>query len=75
MILLQIDGEEDILAGPDLNETAELLIGLGVESAINIDGGGSSVSVADGTIVDYPTCNDTSEKCERNVASFACVKK
>ena len=75
MILLQIDGEEDILAGPDLNEAAELLISLGVESAINIDGGGSSVSVSDGMVVDYPTCNDTSEKCERSVASFACVKK
>jgi N-acetylglucosamine-1-phosphodiester alpha-N-acetylglucosaminidase len=75
MILLQIDGEEDILAGPDLNEAAELLISLGVESAINIDGGGSSVSVYNGDVVDYPTCNDTSEKCERNVASFACVKK
>jgi N-acetylglucosamine-1-phosphodiester alpha-N-acetylglucosaminidase len=75
MILLEIDGEEDILYGPDLFETAELLVSLGVEGAINIDGGGSSVSVYNGKVIDYPTCSDTSEMCERHVASFACVKK
>ena len=74
MILLQIDGEEDINAGPDLFETAELLVKLGVESAINIDGGGSSTSVYEGQVVDQPTCHDTPIICERAVASIACVK-
>lgn len=75
MILLEIDGEEDIEAGPDLFEAAELLVSLGVESAINIDGGGSSVSVYDGTVIDEPTCNDTPVICERPDATFACVRK
>ena len=75
MILLEIDGEEDILAGPDLFESAELLIKLGAEIAVNIDGGGSSVSVYQGVVVDYPTCEDTPEMCEREVATIACVKK
>lgn len=75
MCLLEIDGEEDILYGPDLNEQAELLVALGVHSAVNIDGGGSSVAVADGQVVDVPTCKDTPEVCERAVASFACVRK
>lgn len=75
MILLEIDGEEDIYAGPDLFESAELLVSLGVESAINIDGGGSSVSVFEGSFIDEPTCKDTPAICERSVASITCVKK
>lgn len=74
IVLLEVDGEEDIKAGPDLFEMAELFISLGVESAVNIDGGGSSVSVYKGEIVDVPTCNDTPEVCERAVANIACVK-
>jgi exopolysaccharide biosynthesis protein len=75
MILLEIDGEEDISAGPDLHEQAELLVSLGVASAVNIDGGGSSVAVEDGIVIDTPTCKDTPVVCERAVASFACVRK
>lgn len=74
MILLEVDGEEDINAGPDLFEMGELLEGLGVESAVNIDGGGSSVSVLNGQIIDQPTCKDTPEICERAVASITCVR-
>jgi N-acetylglucosamine-1-phosphodiester alpha-N-acetylglucosaminidase len=75
MILVEIDGEEDINEGPDLFEAAELLVSLGVQAAINIDGGGSSVSVYDGMVINEPTCNDTPEICERADASFTCVKK
>ncbi len=74
-ILLEIDGEEDIKAGPDLFETAELLVSLQVESAINIDGGGSSVSVKEGKVISQPTCNDTPIICERVVASIACARR
>lgn len=75
MALLEIDGEEDIYAGPDLFEMAELFVSFGIESAINIDGGGSSVSVNKGNVISTPTCNDTPEVCERAVASIACVRK
>jgi len=74
MCLLEIDGEEDIDAGPDLFEVAELAVSLGVESMINIDGGGSSVSVLNGKYIDKPTCNDTPTVCERAVASITCVR-
>lgn len=74
MVLLEIDGEEDIYYGPDLFETAELLVSIGVYSAINIDGGGSSVSVKNGNVISQPTCLDTPEICERAVASITCVK-
>lgn len=75
MCLLEIDGEEDINNGPDLYEQADLLVSLGVESAVNIDGGGSSVSVNNGDVIDSPTCNDTPVVCERAVANFACVSR
>ncbi len=74
MALIEIDGEEDINAGPDLFEVAELMVSLGVHQGINIDGGGSSVSVYEGTIIDVPTCKDTPEVCERAVANIACVR-
>lgn len=48
MVSLVIDGEEDVLEGPDLFEIAEILVMLGVESAVNIDGGGSSVATYQG---------------------------
>ena len=71
--ILEVDGEEDIEYGPDLFEFAELLVGLGVTSAVNIDGGGSSVSVYKGEVVSVPTCDDTPTVCEREVQSIACV--
>jgi N-acetylglucosamine-1-phosphodiester alpha-N-acetylglucosaminidase len=73
MILFQVDGEESIYYGPDLFEIAELLVDLGVTSAVNIDGGGSSVSVFRGGVVSVPTCNDTPRVCEREVQSITCV--
>jgi N-acetylglucosamine-1-phosphodiester alpha-N-acetylglucosaminidase len=75
MLLLEVDGEEDINAGPDLFEMTEILINLKVDSAVNIDGGGSSVSVKNGKVISAPTCNDTPEICERAVASITCVRR
>lgn len=74
-VLFEVDGEEDIEAGPDLYEMAELLVDIGIESAVNLDGGGSSVSVHDGEVVSAPTCADTSVICEREVQSIACVRR
>lgn len=39
----------------------------------NLDGGGSSVSVKDGKVIDKPTCMDTSLVCERPVTSITCM--
>jgi N-acetylglucosamine-1-phosphodiester alpha-N-acetylglucosaminidase len=75
MLLLQLDGQEDIKYGPDLYEFAEVLVARGVESAVNLDGGGSSVSVKNGVFIDQPTALDTAVITERAVASLACVKR
>jgi N-acetylglucosamine-1-phosphodiester alpha-N-acetylglucosaminidase len=74
MILLEVDGIESLDIGPDLYEMAELLISLGVHSAVNLDGGGSSVSVLNGEVISSPHCTDTLKVCERAVASFTCVR-
>jgi hypothetical protein len=75
MALLQVDGVEDLNLGPDLFEFAELAVELGFESLINIDGGGSSVSIHNGEVISRPTCDDTGRVCERRDANIACVKK
>jgi hypothetical protein len=75
MGILEIDGEEDIQAGPDLFEMAELGVELGFVSLVNIDGGGSAVSVQNGQVISKPTCNDTPVVCERPDASLTCVRK
>ena len=39
----------------------------------NLDGGGSSVSVVNGTVVSFPTCHDIPLRCERPVTSITCI--
>jgi exopolysaccharide biosynthesis protein len=41
MKCVQVDGEEDIGVGINMFELIELLMDMGVESAVNLDGGGS----------------------------------
>jgi exopolysaccharide biosynthesis protein len=43
--------------------------------AINLDGGGSSTSVADGKVINHPTCFDYVDwECERPVGSIVCIE-
>lgn len=46
IILLTIDGRQTFSAGADLEETAEIMLGLRCVGAINLDGGGSTTMVA-----------------------------
>jgi hypothetical protein len=75
MALLQVDGIEDLNLGPDLFEFSELAVNLGFDTLINIDGGGSSVSIQDGEVISRPTCDDTGRVCERKDANIACVRR
>ena len=76
LLLLQVDGIESVKQGLDLFEFAEVLIDAGgAQHAINLDGGGSSVSVQGGKVISRPTCVDTPEPvCERAVTSITCIK-
>ena len=51
-----------------LRELAELFVGLGARSAINLDGGGSTTMVLDGTVV-----NRVSDPQERRVPTAVLV--
>jgi hypothetical protein len=45
-ILLVVDGRQEASMGADVNELAEMMLGLGCVGAINLDGGGSTTMVA-----------------------------
>lgn len=74
LIIVEVDGQEDISAGLDLYEFSEVLQELGCWQAVNLDGGGSSTSVYNGIVINKPTCHDTSEICERKVSSITCIR-
>lgn len=75
LLLLQVDGIESVKQGLDLFEFAEALIDAGALHAVNLDGGGSSVSVLNGKVISRPTCVDTPVPvCERAVTSITCIK-
>src|SRR5262249_15719712 len=46
MMLLMTDGRQDVVPGTTLRQTADLLIALGAEWGVNLDGGGSTTLVA-----------------------------
>lgn len=73
VVLVQVDGEEDVGAGLAVDEFAKVIASYGVHTAINLDGGGSSVSVLNGTVISKPTCTDTKIICERQVSTITCV--
>jgi hypothetical protein len=55
-VLVQSDGRAPgWSAGLTIDETARVLDSLGVDDAINLDGGGSSTVVADGRVVNRPS--------------------
>ncbi|KAF0977385.1 hypothetical protein FDP41_003377 [Naegleria fowleri] len=59
LVLISIDGDGNHSKGPTLHELALLLIELGVENAINLDGGGSVTVVRDNNII----INSVSDGC------------
>jgi N-acetylglucosamine-1-phosphodiester alpha-N-acetylglucosaminidase len=73
LFLVQVDGIEDLKEGLDLYEMADILISMGMSQAVNLDGGGSSVSVYEGEVVSRPTCIDTPVICERPVTTITCM--
>jgi len=73
LMILSVDGEEDIGAGADLHDFTKLLLDLGASNAVNLDGGGSGTVFYRGHIISKPTCDDTPRICERPVTTIVCV--
>ncbi|XP_074510538.1 N-acetylglucosamine-1-phosphodiester alpha-N-acetylglucosaminidase-like [Sebastes fasciatus] len=75
LILFQIDGQTKV-RGMNLWELAESLKSYGVINAINLDGGGSSTYVADGSLASYPSDHcipDSRWRCARAISTVLCV--
>ncbi|XP_040900853.1 N-acetylglucosamine-1-phosphodiester alpha-N-acetylglucosaminidase [Toxotes jaculatrix] len=75
LILFQIDGQTGV-RGMSLWEVAEFLKKYGVINAINLDGGGSSTYVIDGSLASYPSDHcipDNRWRCGRRVSTILCV--
>ena len=66
------DGRTDESEGLSLYELAEFLRELGVETAYNLDGGGSSTMVYQGEVVNNPTTSGNSVK-ERSVSDIVYI--
>ncbi|TTA40573.1 N-acetylglucosamine-1-phosphodiester alpha-N-acetylglucosaminidase [Bagarius yarrelli] len=74
LILFQIDGQTKT-RGMNLWQVAEFLKEQGVINAINLDGGGSSTYVRDGSLASFPSdhCKDPMWRCPRAVSTVLCV--
>ena len=66
------DGRTDENEGLSLQELAEFMEGLGVETAYNLDGGGSSTMVFNGNLINNPTTNGNKVK-ERGVSDIVYI--
>lgn len=66
------DGRTQQSEGLSLSELAEVMQGLGVQTAYNLDGGGSSVMYFNGRVVNNPTTNGRTIK-ERSVSDIVFI--
>jgi exopolysaccharide biosynthesis protein len=71
-VFVVADGRTERSAGMSLYELAEFLRELGVKTAYNLDGGGSSTMVFNGEIINHPTTNGNSVK-ERSVSDIVYI--
>ncbi|KAM9345484.1 N-acetylglucosamine-1-phosphodiester alpha-N-acetylglucosaminidase-like [Symphorus nematophorus] len=77
LILFHVDGKSK-KRGMNLWEVADFLKKNGVIDAINLDGGGSSSFVINGTLASYPPdrCkSDSRWRCARDVSTVLCVHR
>ncbi|KAK3085444.1 hypothetical protein FSP39_003398, partial [Pinctada imbricata] len=75
VLIMQADGKTNH-EGITLKEFVDILLDFGFVNAINLDGGGSSTYVVNGTVVNYPSdqCKDDRRfNCERIVSTVVCV--
>ena len=68
------DGRTDESEGLSLYQLAELMKDLGVSSAYNLDGGGSSTMYFNGEVINNPTTNGN-KISERKVSDIICITK
>ncbi len=71
-VMVVSDGRTNESAGLSLSQLAEFMTGLGVTTAYNLDGGGSSTMYFNGKIINNPTTNGKSIR-ERSVSDIVYI--
>ncbi|HOP12130.1 MAG TPA: phosphodiester glycosidase family protein [Oscillospiraceae bacterium] len=71
-LLVVADGRTSASTGLSLYEMAQFLKTLGVQTAYNLDGGGSSTMVFNGEVINNPTTNGN-RITERSVSDIVCI--
>jgi len=71
-VLVVSDGRTDESTGLSLSQLAQFMQSLGVTTAYNLDGGGSSTMVFNGTVINNPTTDGNTIK-ERSVSDIVCI--
>ena len=70
LILLVVDGRQAVSRGVDLVELATIMRDIGCVEALNLDGGGSSTLVVNGTLINRPAGGDYQREVMSAVAVF-----
>ena len=71
-VFIVSDGRTSESAGLSLKQLAEFMQKLGVKTAYNLDGGGSSTMVFNGTVINNPSTDGNTIK-ERSVSDIVCI--
>nr|CAG4717276.1 unnamed protein product [Naegleria fowleri] len=87
LMILQVNGYEPQKLGLNVYEMTDLLLFLGFQNAINLDGGGSATTFIEGYPTLFNTCSDSCSeiegnmcpnakigRCERHVTTIVCLK-
>lgn len=70
LILLVVDGRQAVSRGVDLVELATIMRDIGCVEALNLDGGGSSTLVVNGTLINRPAGGDYQREVMSALAVF-----
>jgi hypothetical protein len=70
LILMVVDGRQDASIGVTLDELADLMLDVGAEDALNLDGGGSSAIVVDGVLLNTPSARGEERAVHNAVVAF-----
>ncbi|KAG2378631.1 hypothetical protein C9374_008270 [Naegleria lovaniensis] len=87
LMILQVNGYEPQKLGLNVYEMTDLLLFLGFQNAVNLDGGGSATTFIKGYPTLFNTCSDSCSeiegnmcpnakigRCERHVTTIVCLK-
>jgi exopolysaccharide biosynthesis protein len=74
LVIVEVDGRQDkVSQGLSIDALAHVMRSLGCVEAINLDGGGSSAAVVNGTLVSSPSDVVAGARVERKVAEAIVV--